>query len=135
MRNLVLFLIVAGITVFSACQKKESEKFKLLTGPTWQADSLLANGVDASGPGGVLSKFGGEAKFNTDGTGTFGQYAGTWQFNNNENEIIITSDSILIPITAVIKELTSVSLKLTTSLITPTPPYTALNIRMTFKAK
>jgi hypothetical protein len=135
MKNLVLFLILAGIITISACKSKESEKFKLLTGPTWVADSLLANGVDASGPDGVLNKFKGDAKFNTDGSGTFGEYSGDWKFNNTESEIIITSDSIPIPISAEIKELTSTSLKVTTSLITPNPPYTLLDIRMTFKAK
>lgn len=135
MKNLVLFILIAGSIAFYACKGKESERFKLLTGPIWEADSLLANGVDASGPGGVLSKFVGDVKFKTDGTGYFGQYTGEWQFNNNESELIITTDSIPLPITAAIKELTSTSLKLTTSLITPNPPYTLLNIRMTFKAK
>jgi hypothetical protein len=74
-------------------------------------------------------------KFNTNGTGSFGSYTGSWQFANNESELIIVTDSLPIPITAQIKELTSTSLKLTTALITPTPPYTPLSIRMTFKAK
>jgi hypothetical protein len=135
MKNLVLFIMLAGIIAFSACKAKESEKFKLLTGPTWETDSLLANGVDASGPEGVLNKFKGDAKFNKDGSGSFGQYTGEWRFNESETEIIITSDSIPIPIAAEIKELTSTSLKVTTSLVTPNPPYTLLDIRMTFKAK
>ena len=134
MKNLVL-LFVIGTLAFFACKNSESEKFKLLTGPVWQTDSLLANGVDASGPGGVLSKFVGDVKFKTDGTGYFGTYTGQWQFTSGETELIISTDSLPIPITAQIKELTSTSLKLTTALITPTPPYTALSIRMTFKAK
>lgn len=135
MKNLLLLITISGIIAFASCKKSESEQFKLLTGPTWATDSLLANGVNAGGPGGILSKFVGDVKFKTDGTGYFGQYTGEWQFNSNETEIIISTDSIPLPITAQIKELTTTSLKLTSSLLNPTPPYALLNIRMTFKAK
>jgi hypothetical protein len=136
MKNLALLLIVAGCVYAFSCKKdSQSESFKLLTGPVWTSDSLLANGVDASGPSGMLVNFKGEAKFNQDGTGYFGIYKGTWRFAFNETQIIITADSLALPITTKIAELTSKSLKVTTSypnLINPAAP---LLIRMTFKAK
>jgi hypothetical protein len=136
MKNLVLFLVIAGIVYSSSCKKdSQSELFKLLTGPVWVSDSLLANGVDAGGPAGILFNFKGEAKFNADGTGYFGIYDGTWRFAYNETQIIITADSLDLPLTTKIAELTSNSLKITTSypnLLNPTVP---LLIRMTFKAK
>ncbi len=136
MKNLVMLLIISGCFVVFSCGEKESERFGLLTDPTWATDSLLANGVNAAGPGGLLTKFVGDAKFEKDGTGTFGKYVGTWKFNVDETEIVIRSDSLPLPIIADIKELTSKSLKLTTVLPNPQdlqyPPY---NIRMTFKAK
>jgi hypothetical protein len=136
MKNLALLLIIAGIFYSSSCKKdSQSESFKLLTGPVWASDSLLVNGADASGPAGLLFNFKGEAKFNEDGTGYFGIYKGTWRFAYNETQIIITADSLSLPLTTKIAELTSKSLKITTSypnLINPTAP---LLIRMTFKAK
>jgi len=126
----LLIVIVCCFQLFSCNKDSYSEKFKLLTGPTWQSDSLLINGADGSGPGGLLEHFKGTARFNTDYTGTFGSYTGTWRFAYNETQIVISSDSLLIPITAVIAELTSSSLKVTTSY--SVPPI-ILNIRMTFK--
>jgi hypothetical protein len=133
MKNLFISLIISGLVVFISCNKEDkSERFKLLTGPVWVADSLLADGVDASGPGMLLAKFKGEAKFNEDGTGTFGVYEGVWYFAHNETQIVIYSDSLLIPLVTLIKELTNTSLKITTSV--PNQSNT-VNIRMTFKAK
>jgi hypothetical protein len=120
---------------FFACNKNsESERFKLLTGPTWGSDSLLANGVDASGPNGVLKNFKGDAKFNEDGTGNFGIYKGTWRFAYDETQIVIETDSLPIPLTTKIAELNTASLKITTSYPNITTGVT-INIRMTFKAK
>ncbi len=136
MKNLLLLVILPVSIFLASCNKSESERFKLLTGPIWAPDSLLANGVSATGPGGILSGFLGDAKFKTDKTGYFGKYTGTWRFNINETQLTIISDSLPIPITADIKELTTTSLKLTSLLPNPIiplgPPY---NIRMTFKAK
>jgi hypothetical protein len=133
MKNVALFIvIICCFQIFSCTKDSQSEKFKLLTGPVWQSDSLLVNGDDASGPGGLLENFKGEAKFNTDYTGHFGTYTGTWRFAFNETQIVISSDSLLLPITAIIAELTQSSLKVTTSY--QIPPET-FNIRMTFKAK
>jgi hypothetical protein len=134
MKNVALLLVIIYcFHLFSCSKDSQSEKFKLLTGPTWQSDSLLANGVDVSGPGGLLENFKGTAKFNTDYTGNFGTYTGTWRFAFNETQLVISSDSLPLPLTALIAELTTSSLKVTTSYLIP--PTTTLNIRMTFKAK
>jgi hypothetical protein len=133
MKNIALFLaIICCFQIFS-CSKSDSDKFKLLTSHVWASDSLLVNGVDASGPGGMLENFKGDVKFNEDYTGNFGSYTGTWRFAFNETQLVILSDSLPIPITAVIAELTEISLKITTSY--EIPPYGDINIRMTFKAK
>jgi hypothetical protein len=134
MKNVALLLVIICCFQIFSCSKNssQSDKFKLLTGPTWQSDSLLVNGVDGSGTGGLLEHFKGTAKFNTDYTGNFGTFTGTWRFAFNETELVISSDSLPIPLTALIAELTSSSLKVTTSY--SVPPAT-LNIRMTFKAK
>jgi hypothetical protein len=133
MKNVALLLVIISCFQIFSCKKdSQSEKFKLLTGPTWQSDSLLENGADAGGPGGLLEHFKGDVKFNTDYTGNFGSYKGTWRFAFNETQLVLSSDSLPIPLTAVIAELTSSSLKVTTSF--PVPPVT-LKIRMTFKAK
>jgi hypothetical protein len=134
MRNIVLLLILSACFYAGSCKKEsQSETFNLLTGHVWKSDSLLANGADAGGPGGMLENFKGDAKFNEDLTGYFGNYTGTWRFASNETQIVILSESLPIPLTTIIVELTKVSLKVTTS-------YTDLlgvrtNIRMTFKAK
>jgi hypothetical protein len=136
MKNLVMLLIISGCFVVFSCGEKESERFGLLTDPTWVTDSLLANGVNAAGAGGLLTKFVGDAKFEKDGTGSFGKYVGTWMFNVDETELVIKSDSLPLPIIADIKELTSLSLKITTVLPNPQDPFgPSFNIRMTFKAK
>jgi len=136
MKNLVSFLIVTGCLFITSCKDKESDRFRFLTDAVWVAESLLANGVDATGPDGILKNFVGDAKFNTDGTGTFGTYTGTWMFDTNETKLIITSASLPIPITLNITELTSTSLKVQGSIPDPqnlTGPL--INIEMTFKAK
>jgi hypothetical protein len=137
MKNFVILLITLCSLFLFTCKKDElSERFKLLTGPVWMSDSLLADGVDASAPGGVLEKFKGEAKFNKDGTGVFGIYSGTWEFAYNETEIVIHSDSLLIPaVTTNIAELTSTSLKITTAFPEKLNPGHFIKIRMTFKSK
>jgi hypothetical protein len=129
MKNIVLFLaICCGLQIFSCKKESQSERFKLLTGPVWTSDSLLVNGEDASGPGGLLENFKGDVNFNEDYTGNFGNYTGKWRFASNETQIVISSDSLFFPLTAIIAELTQTSFKITTS-------YSSTNIRMTFKAK
>jgi hypothetical protein len=135
MKNFVVLLIISACFVLFSCGEKVSERFRFLTDPIWVTDSLLANGVNAGGPGGILAKFLGDAKFKEDGTGYFGKYTGTWRFNVDETELVIESDSLAIPVIADIKELTSTSLKLTTVLPNPKDLLNPYNIRMTFKAK
>jgi hypothetical protein len=136
MKNLVLLLIVTGCIYIASCSKdSQSEAFKLLTGPTWASDSLLVNKVDASGPDGMLKNFKGEAKFNEDGTGNFGIYTGAWRFSNEETYIVLSSDSLQLPLSVKIAELTSKSLKVTTAYPNPANPTAPVSIRMTFKAK
>jgi hypothetical protein len=136
MKNLALLLIISACLFVFACNKdNKSEKFKLLTGPTWTTDSLLANGTDASGPAGMLVKFKGDAKFKEDGTGYFGIYKGTWRFNQAETEITIVTDSLVLPIISDIVELTSSSFKIKTVVPNPVITLPPINIRMTFKAK
>lgn len=136
MKNLALLLIVAGFIYCSSCTKdSQSESFKFLTGPVWASDSLLANGIDASGPAGMLVNFLGNAKFNPDGTGYFGVYTGTWRFAYNETQIIITTESLPVPLTTKIAELTKISLKVTTSYPNLLNPAAPILIRMTFKAR
>ena len=135
MKNIALFLVFA-ICVLFACKKDEkSERFLLLTGHVWTSDSLLMDGVDASGPGQPLEKFKGDINFRDDGTGYFGQYTGTWRFTYNETQVVIESDSLQVPLSAFIEELTEISLKMTTiypNLLDPPNPF---DIRMTFKPK
>lgn len=138
-RAIAFFLIITGMTLWTACDKEEenSERFRFLTGAVWVADSLLINGIDASGPGQLLENFRGEARFMEDGTGTFGAYEGTWRFAQNETELVIMSDSLPLPMLSTkIQELTAQSLKVTTAF----PDFDnlqgpALNIRLTFNAQ
>jgi len=136
MKNLALLSFISVCLLVFACNKDDrSERFKLLTTPIWTADSLLANGVDATGPGQILEKFDGDAKFNEDGTGYFGSYTGQWRFNVEETQLTIITDSLPLPIIADIKELTSASLKITTVVPNQLDPDNPFNIRMTFKTK
>lgn len=129
-------LIITGIYILITCKKEDthSERFNLLTGPVWTSDSLLANGEDASGPGELLEKFAGDAKFNEDGSGYFGQYKGSWKFSNNEEYITISSDSLIIPVTCVIEELNETDFKIKTSFPVLGEPQ-PIDIRFTFKSK
>lgn len=136
MKNLALLLIVSACLYFASCKKdSQSEAFKFLTSHVWVSDSLLVNGLDASGPGGMLELFKGDAKFNEDGTGYFGTYEGTWRFANNETQIVINSPLLPITLSTIIAQLTSTSLKVTTSYPNPANPLYPVKIRMTFKAK
>jgi hypothetical protein len=130
-RPLLLFLLVMTVIVSSCNKDKESDRFTLLTSHTWTSDSLLANGVDASDPGEMLALFKGDADFNEDGTGTFGQYTGTWMFTDNETNVAITSPDLPFALTTHIVVLTSVSFKVTFTF----PGVTPTSIRMTFKPK
>jgi hypothetical protein len=136
MKNLILIFIFSGMLLTFACKKDDkSERFKLLTTPVWSSDSLLANKTDASGPGGILAKFKGDAKFKDDGTGYFGKYTGTWRFNSDETELVIVTDSLPLPIITDIVELKTASLKVTTVYPDVVNTNQYINIRMTFKAK
>jgi hypothetical protein len=138
MKNLIiLFTLSLIVYAFCSCKKDEtkSERFILLTSHIWVADSLLANGNDESGDTGLLRKFRGDTKFNEDGTGYVGEINGTWDFADNENAIIIISDSLPIPVTTLIEELTQTSLKITTSYPDPLNPMDPMDVRMTFKPK
>lgn len=134
LRPILIILVAAIFTV--ACSKKneQSERFKLLTGHIWKSDSLLVDGADASGPGGVLEKFKGDAEFRADGTGDFGLYNGRWYFYDNERDITIASDSLRFPLTSRIVELTETSFKITTSFPSPVPGVN-FAIRITFIPK
>ncbi|MEA1887673.1 MAG: hypothetical protein U9N72_10745 [Bacteroidota bacterium] len=131
-----IYLALVSVVLIFACTKEEekSERFKILTGQIWTSDSLLVDGQDASGPGGLLEKMAGDAEFRPDGTGYFGQYIGTWYFTNNETEITIRSDSLAFPLTSQIVELTWQSFKITTSFPSGTQGVN-LAIRITFIPK
>ena len=133
--RIISLLLVAGIFWYSCSEELDvnSERFKLLTGHIWEADSLLADGAEAGGPGGLLEGFSGDTQFFEDGTGYLGIYEGTWFFSNLENDITINTDSLPIPITATIVELTEESFKITTSF--PSLYLPPVDIRMTFIAK
>jgi hypothetical protein len=134
-KYLALILGIVSVIAIACKDEETSDRFKYLTTPVWSTDSLLADGVDASGPGMILEKFKGTAKFNADGTGHFGVYPGNWQFAYNETQIMISSDSIAIPLVATIDELNSTSLKIRTGYPNPLNPITSINIRMTFKVE
>jgi len=132
----VFILIITCLLVFNCKKEDYSGRFILLTTPVWTSDSLLANDVDASGPGQLLEKFKGDAKFNKDGTGYFGKFTGTWRFAYDETQLTIYSDSLPIPsLTTNIVELNEQSLKITTSFPNLQNPAESYRIRMTFIAK
>ena len=138
MKSMGFAMLLFTVLAFISCKKDEkevSERYKLLTSVVWTSDSLLVNGMDASGPGQLLEKFKGDIKFNEDGTGTFGDYSGTWQFSLDETELIIFSESLSFPLTTKIEELSDSSLKITTGFPNPLNPEDEMKIRMTFKVK
>ncbi|MFO7723063.1 MAG: hypothetical protein R6V49_07565 [Bacteroidales bacterium] len=132
----LLFVLLAGLAFFN-CKEEEPPltPYELLTLHVWVSDSLLANGADAGGPGQMLEKFNGEAEFRTDGTGTFGQYTGTWTLSTDNSEITIVTPELPMPVVALIAELTKTSLKITTGFPDIANPGETIAIRMTFKAK
>lgn len=128
----MLLLLPAMVIMAASCGKeKQSERFELLTAHPWTSDSLLAGGVDASGTGQMLEKFRGDVTFNEDGTGSFGQYSGTWMFADNETSLSIASPDLPFPLTTHIVELKATSLKVTFTW----PGVTPVNVRMTFRPK
>ena len=139
MKRIRLFtLLSAVVIIISSCSKKDdSERFKLLTGHIWESSELLVDGVDESGAGMLLEEFVGDAEFKTDGTGTFGQYTGTWSFSNNETKITISSPSLMngIPVTLNIEELTSAVFKMSTTLAIKLDLQNPNLIELTFTAK
>jgi hypothetical protein len=137
MKSGVMFLVLAAfVIIISGCSKdKDSERFSLLTGRVWESDELLVDGQDASGAGQPLEKFVGDAEFKRDGTGYFGQYVGTWFFSNEETNITITSESLLVPLTTTILELTSQRFSITTTFPITGNPASPNLINISFKAK
>lgn len=137
MKNIALIIIILSSFIAFSCNKDgKSDRFELLTTNIWVTDSLLADGLDAGGTGGVLEKFKGEAQFREDGKGTFGSYTGEWYFNDDEEtEIMIKPDTQPIYILCKIVELTSQSFKITTSIPDQNNPSKVFKIRMTFKAR
>jgi hypothetical protein len=136
MKNLFLILMMGVMAFVSACQKDDSDdRFDLLTRTTWVSDSLLVNGVDASGTGQLLEDFKGEVIFNRDGTGSFGSYTGIWRFAQNRTQLVIESTSLPMPLSTVIHELSERNLKLSTSFPNMENPSEPLLLRLTFKAK
>jgi hypothetical protein len=134
MKNPTVLLIISCFFLLISCKKEtQSDRFQLLTNHAWQSDSLLADGIDASGSGMILEKFKGVAKFNTDGTGNFGVYPGTWQFAYSDTQILISTDSLPIPLVTIITELNANSLKINTGYPNPLNPFVSIKIRMTFK--
>lgn len=135
MKKYVLFLVlIVGICLALSCKKEDtrSERFNLLVSTLWKSDSLLANGEDASDPGELLEKFAGDAKFNEDGSGYFGQFTGEWKLTENDENITIYSDSLQIPVTCFIETLTQSDFKIITSF----PLNNELvDIRITFKPR
>lgn len=132
MKRFMLFLLPAVVIMAASCGKeKQSERFEFLTAHSWTSDSLLAGGVDASGTGQMLEKFRGDVTFKEDGTGSFGQYSGTWMFADNETSLTIASPDLPFPLMTHIVELKATSLKVTFTY----PGVTPVNVRMTFRPK
>ena len=131
-KTALVFLSICFIAF--SCKKEEakSEHFLLLTGPVWEAVTLLVNGVDAGGSGGQLESLNGDAKFNEDGTGTFGTYTGTWYFFDlAETQIMISPDTEPWSLLCTIEDLSATTLIVTA----PMPIDQNLNIRIIFEAK
>jgi len=136
MKNIIGLSLITAYLMLSGCNKEdESERFKLLTTPVWTSESILANGVEPAGSWIFLKQFGGDAKFNKDGTGSFGSYTGQWRFNEDETEITIITTTVPLPIITEIVVLTSQSLQITTTINNPLNPLESADVSMTFKAK
>lgn len=137
MKKLLKSVFLVSIIFFLSCSSEDevSERFKLLTSPTWESVDLLVDGEDASGEGQLLEKFKGDAKFYEDGTGYFGEYQGTWGFANKETELVIYTPELGFYLTTIIDELTSASLKISTEFPVIANPGETLSINMTFRVK
>ncbi|HOS71330.1 MAG TPA: hypothetical protein PLZ75_02650 [Bacteroidales bacterium] len=136
MRRTICLSFIAIALLLTACSKeKESERFRLLTTPVWVSESILVNGVKPEGDWDFLNDFTGDAKFHKDGTGYFGSFTGEWKFNDAETEIIITTTTVPIPIVTEIIELTSVTLKISTTILNPQNPAESADVIMIFKAR
>jgi len=123
MRNIIGLSLITAYLLLSGCNKDdESERFKLLTTPVWTSESILANGVEPAGSWIFLKQFSGDAKFNKDGTGSFGSYTGEWKFNAAETEITIITTAVSLPI-------------ITDIVNNPLNPLESADVSMTFKAK
>lgn len=133
MKKSGLLLLFMTFLVITSCDKDESERFKLLTGSIWVSHQLLVDGEDASA--GLLANFKGEAKFNEDGTGSFGELTGTWTFAQNETQIRIATPDYPFPIVTDIEELTATTLIITTLFPNLENLQETLDILMSFKAK
>lgn len=117
MQKFAIFFVFSALVIAFACKKDEqTERFKYLTTPVWEAESLLLNGEDASNHE-VLGKFIGEAKFNKNGTGYLNESAARWRFLNNESQLLIDPDDLQVDIIANINKLDKDSLIISTSFI------------------
>jgi hypothetical protein len=137
-RTFFTLIALAGF-FFIACDKEDDEvvltPYEMLTAHVWVSDSLLADGQDAGGEGELLEKFNGDAEFRTDGTGTFGEYTGSWVLSADNKELTITTNQFPVPIVTTIRELTLASLKVTTNFPDMSNPGETIAIRMTFLKK
>lgn len=133
MKKTGLLLLFLSSLVLVACDKDDedevSERFLLLTTPVWVSDQLLVNGEDASE--GILANFQGEAKFEVDGTGSFGEFTGTWEFMEDETKLRIAPQGFFV-ITAEIIRLTAETLEIITGFPDPQNPAETMEIRMIF---
>ena len=136
MKKTGLILLFFTSLVLVACDRDDedevSERFLLLTSTVWVSDQLLVNGVDASE--GVLASFRGEAIFEVDGTGSFGQFTGTWEFMENETKLRITPQGFIVIIADIVR-LTTDTLEIVTGYPNPLDPAEILDVRMIFNAQ
>lgn len=136
MRNIVCLSFITAVLLLTACSKdKKSERFRLLTTPVWVSESILVDGEEAAGDWDFLNEFTGEAKFNEDGTGSFGSFTGQWRFNEAETEITITTETMPLPIVTIIIELTSERLEISTVTLNPKNPSESAEVTMIFKTR
>jgi hypothetical protein len=137
MKKAGLLFLILPLLFFVSCDKDDdddvSERFRLLTSPVWILEELLVNGIEPTE--GFLANFRGETDFREDGTGSFGELSGTWEFRQNETQIRITTPAFPVPIPANIVELTASSLIISALVPNPENLQETLDIRMTFRAK